>query len=211
MSFLTIGEYPAICATITMPLVGLWRVDADVDADEPLTGRVTIEGPGLTLSGTIVAADDYGGRIRVRIEAGAGRMAEVIGARFFRGATYRQVVEETLREVGEALDASPITGVAPAWVRSKAPSAATVAAVASTLGLAWGATDAGLVTLFSPTWAPLEIEDAEVIDSVATNGLLLLGTTDLSARPGRTIEGQRVVAVQHHISTVVRSTLTCEP
>ena len=101
MSFLTVNDYPAISCDITMPLVGLWRVEADVDAPEAIEGPVTIEAPGLTLSGTIVAADDYGGRVRLRIEAGAGRMAEVIGARFFKSATYRQIVAETIREVGE--------------------------------------------------------------------------------------------------------------
>lgn len=211
MSFLTINDYPAISCDVTMPLVGLWRVEADVDAPEAIEGPVTIEAPGLTLKGTAVTSDDYGGRVRLRIEAGAGRMAEVIGARFFKSATYRQIVAETIREVGESLDASPLTGTAPAWVRSKGPASGTVAAVASALGLAWGATDDGLLTAFSPTWAVLEIETAEVIDSAATDGTLTLGTTVFSARPGFTIEGRRVVAVQHHVSDVARTVLICEP
>ena len=205
MSFLTIAEYPAIRATITMPLSGLWYVDADVDAPELPSGRVAIDAAGLSLSGTVVAAEDYGGRIRVRVEAGAGRMAERIGPRFFRSATYRQVVAETLREVGESLDGSELGGVAPAWARAAGPASRTVAFVAAALGLAWGATDAGLLTLFSPAWSDLVVDTAEVLSDDATTGLLVLGTTDLSARPGYTIEGRRVVAVRHCVSDVVRT------
>lgn len=194
-----------------MPLVGLWYVDADVDAPEVFSGLLSVDAPGLSLFGTVVTSTEDGGRVRAHVEAGAGRMAEGIGPRFFRGATYRQIVAETLREVGESLDDSKLDGVAPAWTRSAGSPARTVAAVASTLGLTWGATDAGLVTLFSPTWAEQTIETAELLTVDDTTGLLTLGTTDLSARPGFTIEGRRVVAVRHCISDVVRTELICEP
>jgi len=188
-----------------MPLSGLWYVDADVDAPGVLAGSVVVEAPGLSLSGTVTASTSYGGRVRVHVMPGAGRMSEPIAARSFRGATYRQIVAETLREVGESLDASPLTGTAPAWVRSEGPASATVAAVASSLGLTWGATDAGLVTLFSPTWAEQTVDTADVLSDDATTGLLTIGTTDLSARPGNTIEGVRAVAVRHCVSDVVRT------
>lgn len=211
MSFLTIGDFPVISARIVMPLVGLWYVDADVDAPDVFSGFHSVDAVGLSLSGTVVTSTENGGRVRVHIEPGAGRMAESIGPRFFRGATYRQVVAETMREVGESLDGSKLNGVAPAWSRSKGPPSRTVAAVAEALGLAWGATDEGLVTLFSPTWAELEVDTAELLTVDDTTGLLTLGTTDLSARPGFTIEGRRVVAVRHIVSDVVRTELICEP
>lgn len=211
MSFLYVGEYPAISARIVMPLVGLWYVDADVDAPEVFSGFLNVDAPGLSLFGTVVTSTEDGGRVRVHIEPGAGRMAESIGPRFFRGATYRQVVEETLREVGEPLGGSGFDGTALAWSRTAGAPSRTVAAVASTLGLAWGATDEGLVTLFSPTWEEQTIETAELLSADDTTGLITLGTTDLSARPGRTIEGRRVTEVRHCISDVVRTELICEP
>lgn len=210
MSFLTIGDYPVISARIVMPIVGLWYVDADVDAPEVFSGLVNVEAPGLSLFGTVVTLTENGGRVRFHIEPGAGRMAESVGPRFFRGATYRQVVAETLREVGESLDGSKLDGVAPAWTRSAGSPSRTVVAVAATLGLTWGATDGGLVTLFSPTWAELEVDTAELLTVDDTTGLLTLGTTDLSARPGRTIEGRRVTEVRHCVSDVVRTELICE-
>ena len=211
MSFLTVGDAPAISARIVMPLSGLWYVDADVDAPDVLTGSVAIEAPGLSLLGTVTSSTSYGGRIRVHVEPGAGRMSESIGARFFQGATYRQIVVETLREVGETLDGSSLDGVAPAWTRSEGPASRTLASVASALGLTWGATDGGLLTLFSPAWNDLVVDTAEVLSDDATTGLLTIGTTDLSARPGNTIEGVRAVAIRHVVSDVVRTEILYSP
>lgn len=211
MSFLYVGDYPAISARIVMPLVGLWYVDADVDAPEVFSGLLNVDAPGLSLFGTVVTSTEDGGRVRAHIEPGAGRMAESIGPRFFKAATYRQIVAETLREVGESLDGSKLDGVAPAWTRAAGSPSRTVAAVAAALGLTWGATDAGLVTLFSPTWAEQTIETAELLAVDDTTGLLTLGATNLGARPGFTIEGRRVTAVRHCVSDVVRTELVCEP
>ena len=211
MSFLYVGEYPAVEARIVMPLSGLWYVDAHVDAPGVLTGSVVVEAPGLSLSGTVVASSNYGGRVRALVRPGAGRVSEPIGARFFQSATYRQIVAETLREVGESLDDSKLDGVAPAWARSAGPASRTVASVASALGLTWGATDGGLLTLFSPAWNDLVVDTAEVLSDDATTGLLTIGTTDLSARPGNTIEGVRAVAVRHCVSDVVRTEILYSP
>lgn len=211
MSFATIAGFPVISATITMPLVGLWRVEADVDAPEAFEGRVAIEAPGLSLSGTVVPSGDFGGRVRARIEAGAGRLAETLPGRYFRGATYRQIVGETLRDAGETLDASPMVGTAPLWCRASGPASRTVADVATALGLCWNTTDAGLLSLSSPTWAALDVPSSEVLDDDAVSGRIVLGTTDLSARPGRTIQGRRVVCVRHIIGDAIRTELLTEP
>lgn len=211
MSFVTIAGFPVLSATITMPLVGLWRIEADVDAPEAFEGRVAIEAPGLSLSGAVVPSGDFGGRVRVRIEAGAGRLGETLPGRFFRGATYRQIVSETLRDVGEALDDSAMTGTAPLWCRAAGPASRTVADVAKALGLAWGATDAGLVSLSAPTWAALDVKDAVVLENDAVSGLIVLGTTTLSARPGRTTLNNRITCVRHVIGDAIRTELLTEP
>ena len=207
MSFLTIDGWPGISVDIWMPLAGIWRVEADVDAPEALTGRVLVEAPGLTLSGTVVASSSYGGRIKVTIEAGAGAMPAPLRARFFRDATYRQIVAETLREAGEELGPMDAAGVV-AWSRAAGPPSATLALIAGRLGLTWGATDDGPLTLFSPRWDDLSF-DYDVVDEDGTGGTVTLGTTDLSARPGFTIDGRRVRAVHHHVSDTIRSTLIC--
>ena len=87
----------------------------------------------------------------------------------------------------------------------------TLASVASALGLTWGATDGGLLTLSSPAWNDLVVDTAEVLSDDATTGLLTIGTTDLSARPGNTIEGVRAVAIRHVVSDVVRTEILYSP
>lgn len=211
MSFATLGGWPVVELALTMPLVGVWHAEATIDADEIPTGLVFLEAPGLTLAGTVSSASDYGGRIKLRVQAGAAALADVVKPRFFRGVTYRQIVTETLREVGEGLDAaSPLSATTAAWMRIAGPAAATVALVADVLGLAWGATDSGDVTLFSPTWATLELDEAVVLDSDATTGRVLLGSTDLSARPGLTFDGQRITCVRHVIADAIRTELSTE-
>lgn len=212
MSYATLDGWPIVEAVVTLPLVGTWHVEAVVDVgDETLpTGLVLVEAPGLYLAGTVSASSEYGGRVKVRVQAGMAALADLVPARFFRGVTYQQIVAETLREVGETLAASPLSGSVPAWVRSAGSAGDTVARVAATLGLCWGHTDSGAVALFSPTWAELEIESPVTLDYDATTGRVYLGSTDLSARPGHTIDGDRVTAVRHVISDVVRTELTTE-
>lgn len=211
MSYATLDGWPIVEATITLPLVGAWHVEATIDSEELPTGLVLVEAPGLSLAGTVAAASEFAGRIKVRVEAGKAAMADVVPARFFRGATYRQVVEETLREVGETLDAASLLGgTAIAWARPAGTAGATVAKVAEVLGLCWAHTDSGDVVLFSPTWVELEIDEAVTLDVDATTGRAWVGSTDLSARPGRTIGGDRITAVRHVITDVVRTELTTE-
>lgn len=211
MSFATLDGWPIVEATITLPLVGPWHVDAVVDTEEIPTGLVLVEAPGLSLAGTVSASSEYGGRVKVRVIAGTGALADVVPARFFRGVTYEQIVTETLREIGETLAPSPLSGVAVAWVRAKGAVGATLGRVADLLGLCWGATDAGDVRLFTPDWAELEIAEAVTIDLDATVGRALVGSTDLSARPGKTIDGDRITCVRHVITPdVVRTELTTE-
>ena len=121
MSFLTVGGFSAVSAVVTMPLTGLWRVDADLDADEGSpSGVALVETPGLSLAGTFVKSGEFAGRYRVTVEPGTGRLAETVVTRFFRNATYQQIIAETLREVGESLAPSPLSGVVSHWVREAA-------------------------------------------------------------------------------------------
>lgn len=205
MSFLTVGGYPAICATITMPLVGAWVVEADVDTLELPTGTTTVVAPGLELRGTVVATTDWGGRARVVIWPGAGGLSRPVPARYFRGATYRQIVAETLRDVDEALDDSDLSAIAPRYARAAGPAGALVAAVASALGLAWGCLDDGRVTLFRPAYDDMVIDEAELLDDDATVGRLTLGTTFFAARPGYRIEGVQATCVKHVLTDVART------
>jgi hypothetical protein len=212
MSFATVDGWPVVELSLTMPLLGAWHAEATVDADELPSGLVLLEAPGLYLAGSVTSSTDYGGRVRLRIEAGAGVLASRVPPRFFRGATHRQIVAETLREVGETLAAASLLGGASvAWCRAEGSAGATVAAVARLLDLAWGANDAGEVVLFAPGWEPLEIEDATEVAQDGIAGRFILGATDLSARPGRTIEERRITCVRHVIDDAIRTELTTEP
>lgn len=205
MSFLTVGGYPAICAIVTMPLVGGWVVEADVDAPEELGGTTAVSAPGLELRGTVTASSEWGGRVRVIVRPGAGRLSQQLPARYFRGATHRQIVQETLREAGEALDDSSLPTVAPRYARAAGTGGALVAFVASALGLAWGCLDDGRVSLFQPAFDAMLIDGAEVLEDDATIGRLTLGTTLLAARPGYRIEGRDATCVRHVLGDVVRT------
>lgn len=211
MTFATLDGWPVVEWVVTMPLLGIWHAEATIDATEEPKGVVELDATGLTLSGTVTSSSEYGGRIRVRVEAGAGELAKPLPARFFRALTFRQLLAETLSEAGEKLAPSTLLdATVPAWCRAAGPASATVASVAETLGLAWGATDDGLVTLFRPTWADLEIEEAVEVAQEGTSGRFTIGALDLSARPGRTIGERRITCVRHVVSDVVRTELVTE-
>jgi hypothetical protein len=107
-SYATLAGQPVTRATIVVPASGAWWADVDFELAPDVSGRVSLEVGGITLSGTVdpTRAGTYGQRRTVRIVAGAGAWASMLAARHYHndlGVRASLVLEDAAREVGESI------------------------------------------------------------------------------------------------------------
>lgn len=199
MAFLTIAGVAALRARLSMPLSGLWLVDALLDADTAPTGVVACSAPGFDGSGTVVRGDAIQGRAAVRIVAGKGALATPLAPRWYSRAPARVIALDVLRDSGELLaSSSAIPDVELSWARSSLSAAATLEQLAGVLGIAWRALDDGSIWLGAETW-PAVAEVPMVLETDDGLGWRRYEADALTLRPGMLLEGRRVVRVRHAI------------
>lgn len=112
---LALGGVAATRCLLTVPQVGPWYADVDLVDDTVVTGRVTLQVGGLTLSGTVDARHDgtQGVVRRTRVVAGAGSWGRTVAAKHYHndaGVRALLVAQDAAREAGESLGTFSVTG-----------------------------------------------------------------------------------------------------
>lgn len=110
-NYVTCNGQRVSAVTINVANVGPWIAELDFEESPDVSGRVTIQiGDGLTLIGTVVAAQDgtHLEQRRCRIVGGAGGWGRLVGRKNYHndvagGVKARLVAEDAAREVGETL------------------------------------------------------------------------------------------------------------
>lgn len=106
---LSVAGEPITSVRLTVSNAGPWVADVDFEGDPNVSGRVEIViGPGLKLSGTVVARSSgtYGLKRRARIVAGAGGWSAEVAPKAYHndgGVKGRLVAEDAARAVGETI------------------------------------------------------------------------------------------------------------
>jgi hypothetical protein len=198
------GARVTLCA-LTIPRVGAWVADLDVDSAEAITGRVSLVIDGATWSGTVARGGLVAGSWRGRIVGGAGGLAGTLGAVAQRGSTLGTVLADALLSAGETLsgDAHDLGALANLWHRIAAPASTAVADVARAAGYSWRTLADGSVWLGADTWATYTPTGAvDVIDEQPEAGRLVLAGDTLGIVPGVTLalpgrDPVRVGQVEH--------------
>lgn len=192
MSELTINGFAAILrATVHLPLSGVWSADIEVDTDEDITGRVTLESDGAAwLSGTVTEGGVTHGLWRGRIVGGAGGLRSTLDPRAYQSATLADVLADALRESGEALSASSgaLTNVCRLWHRVEGAAARTVAAVAAAAGYGWRVLADGSVWLGAESWPAGADLDLTLIERDPSQRRWTLGGDVLAITPGTLLQ-----------------------
>ena len=136
---LALGGVPAVRCLLTVPPIGPWFADFDLVDDTVVSGRVTLQVGGLSLSGTVDARHDgtQGVVRRTRVVAGAGSWGRGVPAKHYHndaGVRALLVAQDAAREAGETLGTFSVTGaVGVDYVRSSgAASLALVDVIGST-------------------------------------------------------------------------------
>lgn len=205
--------------SLTLPRVGLWSADVEVDDDTLLSGAVDLVVEGRTWRGHVYRGAVELGRGRYRLSA-APALLGVLGPQAWRDTTLLEVLRETALAAGLTLATGlgDLSALVTHWHRRAAPGTHTVAAVAEAAGLSWRALADGTLWCGLDAWErqALPAEPVELLDAAPSVGRYeLAGVAALDILPGRTVAlddhgDVRVGLVEHRqqgaaLRTVVHS------
>lgn len=205
--------------TLTLPRVGLWSADVEVDDDTLLSGAVDLVVEGRTWRGHVYRGAIELGRGHYRLSASPSLLG-ILSPQAWRDTTLLEVLRETALAAGLALapDIGDLSALATHWHRRSAPGTHTVAAVAEAAGLAWRCLADGTLWCGLDAW-DLQILPAELVElldaSPSVGRFELAGVAALDILPGRAVSlddhgDVRVGLVEHRqhgaaLRTVVHS------
>jgi hypothetical protein len=200
---ITLNGLTVIEGTINFPYEGAWTSTLTIESDVAPTGRVTIEGPGLDLTGTVMGGGSAFSRTTVRIVGGAGQLVRSIGPRWWRKAPLRLPLGDVCDQAGETLSTSIASSILdqqlPAWTRAEGRAALELDALASLVGGIWRVRDDGTIWMGIDTWPTLEI-DHRVTDVHVAQRWREIALDDYSVRPGVVLDGMHLGRVTYRIT-----------
>lgn len=185
----TIAGYPVLLATVTEPRIGRWSAYVEADSQDDITGSVTLTLEGVDFVGAVYAGGVESGRWVGRLVGGTNGLSTVLDPRAYRNTPLSVPLAALLSETGETLSADSDTLLSEfvgQWHRLYGPAALTMAALATTAGLAWRVLRDGTVWLGTETWPDVEAPGVE-IHRIPALGLLETAPLTPSAYPGATV------------------------
>ncbi len=203
MAYITANGRPVVAMRLTMPAIGVWVAELEVDSDEALEGAVTIAGEGTEHVGTAVRSGVIAEVCRAEVVGGAGGLAGEVDARSYRSATVRVVLEELLAAAGERLSgasaSSALSRSLGYWTRPKGRAGAALGMLVDSIGGAvWRVLAEGSVWVGIETWpdAPSTAFGDE-LDRDHAAGTVLIAPDAPGLAPGMSLAGDHVARVEH--------------
>src|SRR5690606_41336452 len=199
----TANNRPLLSATITMPRVGAWHADVEVDGTKALDGPVRLVVSGQEFIGHTVRSNPLAGRVRARIVGGGGQLSREVEPRnYANSVSVRTVLADILGD-GERLSPQSDPGVLAItlakWHRlSGAASHATVALLEG-VGATWRVLNDGTVWIGRETWPEVSPRPALLTEDWS-GGIVNLGRAAPHHRPGTTLRGPRTGQAVHTFS-----------
>lgn len=203
MSFATLNSKPVVAAVISMPRVGAWTAEVVADAQEEISGEVSLAAGGLTWRGASLRSGVARDSVRAELVGGRGKLGAEIAPKFYRSATVRLVVEDLLGAAGERLSAtaddSLLARQLASWSRVGGKAGAALRQICDAYGASWRALADGTIWVGLETWPEAQLEH-ELIAEDPKAGWVEISSEDLSLRPGTMFRGRRIERVEHRIS-----------
>jgi hypothetical protein len=207
MSMVQIGAAEGIALRLSMPLVGAWTAEGELDGDEAPEGTVPItiageEGPPLSFEGTVLEGGAIEGRARLFVVGGRGGLRREIGPQQYQMATPRLIAASILREAGEAEgDLSGLDGLPPlpCWVRQRGTAAEALSLLSKRVGATWRVMRDGSVRIGPETWPPYAGR-FYLIGANWAHGDAVAAQNAPDLEPGLLVEGRRVGRVVHLVT-----------
>jgi len=207
----TVAGYRVLEAVVRMTPRGAWFADVVSDeAPTTLAGVVVFDAPGATLTGSVVRCGDYSvgmtNRTSMRLVGGRGGLSKPLAPTTLRKVTPSAIASATCRAAGEVLSTSATfpAGTLDAWARIAGTAGAAFDALCDEQAIStWTVLDDGSIWFGAYAWQPSPLDAADPpitsMDSDAGIGWATYAVDSLAARPGQTIGGIRIAAVEHRI------------
>ncbi len=184
---------------------GIWHADAQADADEDITGAVTIELEGglITFTGTVFRGALESGRWLGRIVGGANGLATDVAARHYKNATFSTILSDLMTASGETLStdtAAAVTGSQQArWQRSSGKISHAISNIVDILnaapgdpGYVWRIQRNGELIITADTFPILEFANEEMDRKPSLGEVLVAPLLASDLLPGVTFNGDKV-------------------
>lgn len=187
---------------LTMPRVGAWVADVEIDSSSAPSDPVVLTLGDLTLVGAMYSGGTpFHGRTRVRIVGGAGRWRSHVAAKGYTsiagGVSLSTVLGDAAREVGETVVIPDDRTIGDAYAREDGPASRLLWQLAGE----WYVRDDGATVIASrPDGAISDAFDVVAYDG-ASDMITIASDTFASFRPGRTVSTS--VLGSRRIGTVV--------
>jgi hypothetical protein len=212
MALLTLDGHGVIRGVLSLPRLGVWRAELDVDVPEALTGAVTLKvgDDALTLKGTVSTGGEHQGINRVRVVGGADGLRRLARPQHYVRPTVRIVAADLLRTAGEAGLSSTIAEAVAgrqlaAWTtiaNSVGEQLAALVDRGAPTDVAWGwrVLPDGTLWLGPETWPATEVADWRELEESPQDRRLEIGLDMPALLPGTMLGERKVDYVEHHIS-----------
>ena len=106
--------------SLLIPLVGMWTADLYLASDQSLSGSVPVVIGNLTLQGSVIRSQSYGGQTRVRLVGGAGGWRKEVGAQGYgsgAGVLLSTVLGDVAQACGESIAIAADRTIGPGYAR----------------------------------------------------------------------------------------------
>lgn len=212
MSSVTLGGAAAHSLNLTIPGVGLWYADVDLQDAVALSGNVKLIVLDTTWQGYVIAGAAVDGRARYRIVAGAGGWGRELPPRAYANdakVKASRVIQDAADAVGETVADLPSTELGVHFSRPRGPASFALNLLAQR---AWYARPDGVVTFGRRPTLPAPAL-ATVDRDPAARVVTLAATTSLAGvEPGATTEYGAAVDVEVSLGPEgIRARLSAAP
>lgn len=209
-ALVTLGGFDVLEARIHMPQRGWWWARAKVDAQSPISGKVTLAAEGgLSIVGTVVPTFSgvFLDSAWVQLVGGAGGLSSIVSPAAFQNALVRDVLGSVLGGVGESassnIAASLTSTLLQTWTVAAQPAAAAMDQLTNAVGAdAWRVVSDGTVWMGSEAWPAQSLPStSDVLFQFPNEGRFEIGCMTPALLPGVMLSdvGANVGAVDHFI------------
>jgi len=200
---ITANGAPVLAGTITMPLTGAWTATVETSGSAALAGSVVLaDDDGAELRGAVVRSAVEADRVTTAIVGGAGGLGVTVDAAAYYRVTAAGVITPILAAAGESADAGTDSALLARslshWVRVQGTAGAALTAIVDALGGHWRVTPAGTIWAGTETWPVLAVT-AQELEHDGAAGSRTVAPAGLTIRPGVTLGGERVSAVEYRV------------
>lgn len=198
------GSLDVIRACITLPRVGCWHAELEIDTDQAsdLSGAaaLSVADGAVFWVGSVFRGGVFAGRGKALLVGGTGGLKKTLPAKFYRGAPLRLPLGDALLEAGEVLsptaDPATLGMLLQNWTRREQSACLTVQELADVVGVPWRVLADGSLWIGPETW-PAYTDDFEVVGEDPAAGYAEVDSDLPTLRPGQTLEGRKVGRVVH--------------